>query len=1116
MFNLDEGFTVFRLPLVRWKPERKAYPFTQFGTPSSYGSQTGSKKEDKWLKEGRLSELYQVKDVVRQLKQSSENMLLFLNHLKHISMFEIHQDGKCLHHFTTTFTEHMGSTDLSKEVTKPVSLSCEITLHHHITIKGISAIKEDHSQSKWIINKRFGLPEDQFNDIQVTAKERGLEAFGGTAAQLGSTSPLDGSLFCFLPMNIRSCLPVHLNAHFLVDDSRKHLDKLPNLGEWNPTVAEHILVPSYIDLILKARDHVDGCKESIKWYYNLFPNLTSDETSEASSLKINHLLYEHLINKNYPILLDKRCIANGEVNWLQINSGDIGYFYQTGYMVNVDSDLTEILLSLGMPITCAPDYIFKSLCKISRDSSSSMVGLVTPDKVVQHLRDLDITEDKNVDIIKENCKVLLKFCLSNNCSLQKIKATLTGTPLLLTLADTLDSSGSLFESKYSSLLPHCYDQFINPSLERSESINKKLRDGGVIVGLPVHVVAREIQLSNVDEPVELSDEDERLVALLWQYLQFILIFPSQSDVITKCFNNKPIIPASQGTFYPPSLGKSVFLDNPCQTGVLNAVKKLGYHTVDVSKVGFYSAPSFMHSLVSEASSPSDMIKCLQLCSPKLTSELSFTATEANGMINLFSQCPTIPSNIATILKRLPLFETANGSYVCLSDAKKFFIMPLMVLNIGIQTIQTATQQIVLNLPGHNAEQFYNKIISESEYASAKPSTIQFYLKFLVPNFNNLTDSEMIVHLRYIRSNFFQSTFSISQKEKKDLVEILKRTPLITKDGKRFLVSDFYDSAVKYHVAFNKTKLPPPEWSTDEWIQVLRQLGLQRDVDNNAWLSKAKKTADDAAKLSNFDKPSKELIEQSESLISSLKDMIYYKQKQITEGTIEHLDINFVSFLTKASKICFIYCPDHCRLEILLHTVTNRRLTQYQHFIHFHEAVYHKSEDLAGLIQTILPTSCDFLTLTDRVFSNALSIRDPPNTKTVIENVIVLSTALSCNDAQVIFSSHENSKAIKGLKKIFEMHYKYLEDEFEDKSDVYKELHSEPCILLSPDNLSFILVKPAQLVIHYPKECDFRPFCYSASPELLKYNKFLKALGVKEELEPLQYLDILDSIRRRLI
>ena len=1113
--DLDQGFTVFRLPLVRWKPEWKEYPFTQFGTPFSFGSQTVSKKEEMWLKEGRLSELYQVNDLVRQLKQSSENMLLFLNHLKHISMFEIHQDGKCLHHFTTTSTEDMGSTDLSKEVTKPVSLSCEITLHHHITTKDISA---DHSQSKWIINKRFGLPEDQFRDIRVTAKERGLDAFGGIAAQLGNTKPLDGCLFCFLPMNIRSCLPVHLNAHFLVDDSRKHLDKLPGLGEWNPTVAEHILVPSYIDLILKARDHVDGSEETIKWFYNLFPDLTSDETSEVSSLKINHLLYEHLIIENYPILLDKRCIANGEVNWLQINSGDIGYFclnfYQTGYMVNVDSHLTDILLSLGMPITCAPDYIFKSLCKISRDYSSSMVGLVTPDKVVQHLRDLDMTEDKNEDIIKENCKVLLKFCLSN-CSMQKIKPTLTGTPLLLTLADTLDSSGSLFESKYSSLLPHCYDQFINSSLERSESINKKLRDGGVIVGLPVHVVAREIQLSNVDEPAKLSDEDEHLVALLCQYLQFLLIFPSQSDMITDHFNNKPIIPASQGTFYPPSLGKSVFLEKPCPTGVLNAVKKLGYRTVDFSKVGFYSAPMFIHSLVSEASSPSDMIKCLQLCSPKLTNEVSFTATEANGLINLFSQCPTIPPDIATILKRLPLFETANGSYMCLSDANKFFIMPFMVPIIGIQTIQTATQQIVLNLPGHNAEQFYNKIISESEYASAKPSTIQFYLQFLVPNFNNLTDSEVIIHLCYIHSNFFQSTLNISQEEMEDLVEILKRTPLITKDGKRFLVTEFYDPAVKYHVAFNKTKLPPPEWSTDEWIQFLRQLGLQRDVDNNAWLSKAKKTEDDAAKLSNFDKPSKELIEQSESLISSLKDMIYYKQKQITEDTIEHLDINFVSFLTKASKICFIYCPDPCRLEILLQTVTNRQLTQYQHFIRFHEAVYHKSQDLAGLFQAILPTSCDFLTQTSNIFSKALSVREPLNVKTVIKNLIALSEALSCNDAHVIFPSYDISKTIRYLKEIFEKHYQFLEENFEDKAGIYKELISECCILLSPDNLSFILVKPAQLVIHYPKECDFRPFCYSAPPELLKYNKFLKALGVKEELEPLQYLDILDSIRSEI-
>ena len=979
--NLDQGFTVFRLPLIHWKPDDSK---TQHGIPFSYGS--ASKKEEMWLKESRASELYQVKSLINQLKQSSENMLLFLNHLKHISMFEIHQDGKCLHHFTTTSTKDIVSTDLSNVSTKPVSLSCEITLHHHITTDDDSVVKED---SKWIINQRFGLPEDQFNDIQVTAKERGMDAFGAIAAQLGNTKPLNGSLFCFLPMNISSCLPVHLNAHFLVDDSHKHFHKLPELEEWNPTVAEHILVPSYIDLILKARDYVDGSEDTITWFYNLFPNLTRDETSEASSLKINYLLYEHLLMGNYPILLDRRFIVDGEVKWLQINSGDIGYFcldfLRFGY---TDSDPTDILLLLDMPITCAPEYIFKSLCKISKDYFFSTVGLITPDKVVQHLKKLDVTKNENEDIIKKRCLLLLNFCLSN-CLSKKIKAALTGTPLLLTLADTLDSSGSLFESKYSSLLPHCYHRFISQSLERSETIYERLRDGGVIVGLPVYIVAREIKLSNVDEPVELSDEDKHLVALLWQYLEYST---SLSDVIIDYFNNKPIIPTSQGTFYPPSLGKSVFLEKPCQTGVLSAVKKLGYHTVDFSKVGFSSAPSVVHSLVSEASSPSDMIKCLQLCSPKLTSEMLFTATEANGMINLFSQCPTIPSDIATILKRLPLFETANGSYMCLSDAKKFFIMPLMVPIIGIQTIETATQQIVLHLPGHNAEQFYNKIISESEYASAKPSTIQFYLQFLVPNFNNLTDSEMIVHLRYIHSNFFQSAQNLSQ-DHETLVGNLRRTPLITKDGKRFLVSEFYDPAVKYHVAFNNTKLPPPEWSTDEWIQFLRQLGLQRDVDNNAWLSKAKKTADDAAKLSN-DKPSKELIERSESLISSLKDMIYYKQKQITEGTIEHLDINFISFLTKASKIRFIYCPNPCRLEILLQTVTNRRLTQYKHFTLFHEAVYHKSQDLAGLFRAILPTSCDFLTLTKGAFSNALSIREPLNPKTVITNLIALSVALS--------------------------------------------------------------------------------------------------------------------------
>ena len=116
---------------------------------------------------------------------------------------------------------------------------------------------------------------------------------------------------------------------------------------------------------------------------------------------------------------------------------------------------------------------------------------------------------------------------------------------------------------------------------------------------------------------------------------------------------------------------------------------------------------------------------------------------------------------------------------------------------------------------------------------------------------------------------------------------------------------------------------------------------------------------------------------------------------------------------------------------------------------------------------------------------------------------------------MILRSHGISKSIRGLKEIFEQHYKYLEDYFEDKAGVYKDLLNERCMLLSLHNCSFHLVKPTQLVIYYPKEYDFRPFCYSAPPELLKYNKLLKVLGIKQELEPLQYLDILDNIREEM-
>ena len=1106
--DTSQGYVVFRLPLIRHEPYTSYFYGPTFSDTSI--------KNKKWFSEGKAHRVFDVETLMKKFKASSENMLLFLNHIKSISVFEIKKDGEINHHFTTSVTVDVGSTNLAviSKGTIPKQLICETTITHQV-----ENADTDETISQWIISKRSGFSQsEQLSTIHTKAEERGLEAFGGVAVQLNTTKPLDGSLFCFLPMNISSYLPVHLNAHFLVDDSRKHLEKLPGLEEWNDTVARHLLVPAYIELILQARSKVDDTSESITWFYNLFPKLMS--SGEASQLNINLLLYQQLLRENHPVLLDAQGLESDEVNWLAPRGSSNGLFCLS-HMVNqiqflqCDKEIENILIALGMPITCAPHNIFRNYTKVSKDYTE--VGLVMPDKVIQWLKDIDLDESDNEAVIKENCEMLLQFCLQH-CPAEKVQSTLKGVPLLLTLEDTLDKSGQLFHPKFSQLLPHCHRYFISPSLVSSKSIGKQLQEGKVIIDLPMTHVATKIQLPDVNEPTKLSSTNLELVKLLWRYLSYMQIYhlSTMADDISHHFSHKPILPTSGGLFYPPTLGKCVFRKTDLH--VQNAMIKLGYKQLNFELIEQSLDPSYMHPLVSVVTSCEDILQCLQLCRPKIDAALHFSTNEVNELISILNQSHSIPDGVATDLKKLPLFETVDGSYICLSNASKFYIKPLMVPNNGILTIQGATKQVVLKIPNTLTEQFYKKIISDDEYALASERGVSgFYLQLLIPNFSLIKDADLLEHLTYLCSNIVDRGmygFSIQSdsKEWEAIVERLKTTPIITKDGKRHKVSSFCDPKVEFHATFQKSKLPPSDWCTDKWLPFLRLLGLQSTVNTEIWIVKAKKVGEEIGRLQKRTKPSQELIDKTTALMATFKRMIFHYNTALTTGTKTEITNEFRKFLIEASKIPFLYCPEPYKLAVHVEYITGQAPVPHEYFIRFHEAVYHRSEMLSCLVRPVLPRECDFLAgfTMNPIFSKELSIREPLNCKAVVKNLIALSKSLSGSAAKVFLPTQRNEVSIRAIKNVFESHYQYLEEHLDEK--VTQDLRTEQCILLSPNNTSFQLVKPDQLVLHIPLGYDFQPFCYRTPPELLKYGNFLKTIGIQQDLTPLHYIEILASIK----
>ena len=1086
-----QGYSVFRLPLIRWRP-----PF--YETTSL------------WLKEGRAHNSLAVQRLIKVFKDSSENMLFFLKKLKHISVFEIMSDDNCIHHFTTDASITTDSPSITTETRGFTSSFHFLTLNHQVMSKQKKKEVFEHSNSQWLINNRLGFPVEQISHIlriYEAAKERGLKAFGGTAIRVDG--PTKGSLFCSLPMNISSCLPVHLNGEFLVNDARNHLSKLPGLEEWNATITEFIIVPSYVDLILRARSEFDGSQKKTDWFYSLFPDITTtnQEITEASELKVGHSLYEQLLTGNQPILIDAR--YDDSVNWLRPNAGFfcVSYSCKTSegqvHTIQGSESLKEVLLSLGMPITNTPDYIFLCFCAVSDHAS---VGLVTPEKVIQFLKELDLEEKQNEEIIKKNIELLLQFCIQN-CSYENLVSVLRGTPILLTQANTL-STQTLFSSQFSHLLPHCLDKFIHPSLENSKLVGKQLKEGEAITALPLYYVCSHIQLSDVYEPTKLSDSEVKLVQSLWKYFM-LFISVIRSHHITNYFLNKPIIPSSSGNFYPPKLGKCLFLKTNDFEVMLSVVRKLGYKELDCSLVELSEPPYVMCDLISRPSNCSDVITCMQLYPPTIQPSLSFTAHEATKFISLLNEA-NIPHNLISILKKLPVFQTVDDSYITISSGCHVYIKPNDVPCDGIINIK-GTNEIILKVPDSMTEQFYKKVLSEQEYQSARVTGPEFYIKFIIPNLDSLNDDELLAHMEHV---CFQ--WQRYGREWNDVLIILKSIPFICKQGERQKACSLYDPDVKFHATFHTSELPPEEWCKETQLKFLRELGLQRHVDYSIWLSNAMKVSEEAIKLQRSQQTSDNLdnlIIKSETLTSLLSEFIAHAQEEIDyKNPKVQLDNKFTRFLFEASKIQFIYCPAPCELDRLLKIMTGMSCQNFCHFVQFREAVYHSSANLAGLFLTILPKSCEFLKESDPVFSQLLFLREPINIKTVTQNLIKLSKALSQTTAQVLLPTNETSAAILKLKVMFEEHYKFLEENLRNNNKIVKQLKHERCILLSPDHFSFLLVQPNQLILHIPQEYNFSPFCYSAPPELLKYGKLLKALGIQQDITPQHCIKILANIK----
>ena len=1097
---MEKGYVVFRLPLTR------QYRRTR-------GSDHGKKRRSLQVPKRFTSET--VLGLLMEMKDYASDTLVFLHNIRKMSAFEITEGGKCILCFSTQSSVSSQDAKICEEffqkmrhVAKQTCLTAAYkTRISHRVVESIQQEGVVEKTIEWLVHWRYstqGIDQKLLQD----AHECSFRPLGGVAAPLGEIER-HHLVFCFLPMPLRSDYPVHINGHFLVDDSRKHLENTPDLGldNWNKSLAENVIAPCYVDLLLKAQQMTEKCMTDHKWFYSLFPQL--NVKGEVGDLKLAERVYRQLLSINPKVLLQiqhsPKC-AEIVKRWFHLRGEEMGYFFHsftsedTKKRLSVDHKLREALITLGMPITTeTPNRIYKCLSEV--DPTYLKLARVDPQKVVDHLKQLISSKLQTTLTNRTVLQLLLQFCIEG-MNVKDLLQAITTLPLLLSADGHLQKGPTIYQSAHISLLPHCSAHFVDQELECSpvgQILSRE--DYHVIIPLEVPFVAKHIGLEDTTEAIdinEISDKHLNLIRGLWEYLAAVEV----SALELKCLlPHKALIPTEDKLF--PVFSSDAIL---CNIGgniyIKSALKKLGYSTLSPEMLN-PDVQQIFQAVANNCSDGSDIIRCFHTSPPSI-----FNATldqeEVRAMIESVRVCEQL-QNVTSILLKLQLFETIDGTFTALYERNHIYVtkMSHSMPQVGVGNLQEKHGCVILKVNDRFIETFYKQILPRA--SAYYVNEIELYKMLIIPSMSEFSSTALKQHLRYIRGKRYHMT-------DEGLGLQLSESQFIQVQDKLFMPSEVYNPKsdfIPFLTQFCADRLLPAPWSQEEWLPFLRELGLRQGICPEEWLKHAREFAAGVSQTPIFT-----LEPKSNALLQALCTLI---QNHVSQCGF---DKTLKAFLEKVYEIPFIYNPslqEVERLVIAIFRSANPKWHQRKLFC-FKNSVMSSESDLAALCQNTLPEICSEVLQKYADVRKALQIEHPAKASTVAQNLKTLCEQYTfLQKLPMSGRLRDEESDIQKLTRIMSAHYAALDKSKNLRVHINTEsLRNTLCIAADVRSQGgFVLVKPSQLVMSIPPDIHLEPFCYPVPNNVRPYSNFLSALDVPNELSARKCVEVLENIYKEL-
>ena len=1089
-----------------------------------------------------------LKSLFKDLANNAQKLPLFIKNLKCISAFEINKDGACSHYFTTTVSMNKESTTSKNEFSKNLKAICnkgnnseELRFSQFnalykkyvkttITPKCIDAriTKSENiiKEEQWLVSEQFGGLEIE---MMIAGFSSSLTPLGGVAILLQSNSySQEHNIFCSLPLPLKSYLPLHVNGHFWVDDSRKHLESgavgTP-LSKWNESLTTTVISSAYLAAIKECRKHIDINNDSYtKWYYSLFPFNCYNKDSKLHSFGLVKWMYASMIASNSTVLQkqSKSTSARNTLEWLSIKQA---CFLSDKYKSDKSNEtLSDVILAFNLNLTNAPIEIYYHI-KINQ---LDCPDLITPEYLINVLKSIkDI--DYFADLIKCNIKVLLNYCLlvskenddkiladierennplSKNQAVANKKvdkteimtAKFTNVPLLLTHDGFLrrfNLSKPVYHYSYAKYFPHRKGDFIDQKLEECEI--DLLKECGFIQVPTINYLAQHTTVLDSTEPVLLSyvPDIENFWTCLHQITSNMMFVQLTSQQLSTTFTSKPTILGSDNKLYPPCKAKMVLQKlNYNVSPAFSVMIQLGYPVLNTDHKVASLCSSLFSSLVASSLKGDDVVECIHLHQKTFvkfdTSCFTDSEEDLRRFISTLSSSPLINChkfNHVYAICKLPIFKTFDEKYEPLK--KDRILLPIeydMIPTGGLETVANHSFKQIL-IP----DDIYGQIYKFLNLIS--PSLEEFYIKFIFQHIIYMEKENIFQHINLLRAKHCIA-------ENAPVSVALQSIPFM----EHKTVCKYYDpEVVVFETFLSSNNFPPSPWNNDTWLPVLRILGLQK-------LVTGKKLIEFARIVENASYIQRDIIGKAKILLNAIGERMCNKKHPEPLNFCEELStINFIPIFIDND------------LKVLLKKFTKEDIDEYFEckFIPFKGAIipYHQGinyHQISFTSNAVIDWSLENLQcskLDQDVIAEILHLNVQPSCATVVDNLLKLSkmvTSVSMQSARHFF---QRSESVDKLQNLFDAHYQFLENHCNCNYDVILRLQNENFIFVCKEDSTFSMVQCTKIVkfITIDSETDLSPYLFKMPIYFSRHISLIKLFNIQEKPTSLHFAEILKEL-----